>query len=244
VRDIAPGVFGSDPRSLTNVGGTLFFSAQDGTHGRELWRSNGTAVGTTLVLDINAGPLGSDPYSLTNVNGVLFFSANDGIHGRELWASNGASAGTSMVGDINAGAKSCYPRYLANVQGTLFFQATDVAHGAEPWIVVVPAARTTPTMARNAAIDAVLAVEPGAGAAVPSQSVAAPGEQRPAIVAASTPLLLRAFSSDDAPTKGASRIGTSRPSALRRSSLVVTVDDMAVVIDGGERRVRFVERLS
>ena len=32
----------SNPRDLTNVGGTLFFTADDGTHGHELWRSDGT----------------------------------------------------------------------------------------------------------------------------------------------------------------------------------------------------------
>jgi ELWxxDGT repeat protein len=42
VRNIRPdsgGTFarGSSPRSLTDVGGTLFFSANDGTQGRELW---------------------------------------------------------------------------------------------------------------------------------------------------------------------------------------------------------------
>lgn len=44
----------SDPVSFVNVGGTLFFTADDGVHGRELWRSDGTRAGTVLVKDINA----------------------------------------------------------------------------------------------------------------------------------------------------------------------------------------------
>ena len=55
VKDINPGTSGSYPGDLTNVNGTLFFTADDGTHGHELWKSDGTAAGTVLVKDINPG---------------------------------------------------------------------------------------------------------------------------------------------------------------------------------------------
>ena len=41
--------------SLTGVGGKLFFAADDGIRGAELWKSDGTEAGTVLVKDINAG---------------------------------------------------------------------------------------------------------------------------------------------------------------------------------------------
>jgi ELWxxDGT repeat protein len=39
--------------NLTNVNGELSFAADDGVHGTELWKSDGTAAGTTLVQDIH-----------------------------------------------------------------------------------------------------------------------------------------------------------------------------------------------
>jgi ELWxxDGT repeat protein len=123
---------GSSPSYLTTVSGTLFFAADDGTHGRELWESNGSASGTFLVSDIN--PNGSSyPEKLTNVNGTLFFAADDATHGRELWESNGTSAGTFLVLDINSGSASSSPTDLTNVNGTLFFSATGGAQGQELW---------------------------------------------------------------------------------------------------------------
>ena len=102
-RTSSPGDYGSDPSSLTGVGGTLFFTADDGTHGRELWKSDGTRAGTVLVKDIEPGDYdGSYPSSLTGVGGTLFFTADDGTHGRELWKSDGTRAGTVLVKNINA----------------------------------------------------------------------------------------------------------------------------------------------
>src|SRR5262249_15616881 len=124
------------PASLTNVNGTLFFSAGQGSFGlfnHELWASNGSAAGTFLVKDIDPGPDSSNPTFLTNVNGVLFFKANDGTHGFELWASNGTADGT-LLQDINPGGSS-NPSQLTNVNGNLLFAADDGTHGNEPWIL-------------------------------------------------------------------------------------------------------------
>jgi len=68
------------------VNGILLFSADDGLHGRELWRSDGTEEGTYLLQDICPGACSSRPAGFTISGGKVFFSANDGETGNELWA--------------------------------------------------------------------------------------------------------------------------------------------------------------
>src|SRR5439155_1057721 len=126
----------SEPALLTNVNGTLFFTADDGATGRELWKSDGTVAGTVLVKDIlPQGQFtdGSFPQSLTDVNGTLFFSANDGVSGGELWKSDGTAAGSLQVPNIFSSAATSEPAFLTDVNGTLFFTADDGATGTELW---------------------------------------------------------------------------------------------------------------
>ncbi len=129
------GSYGSDPIRLSNVNGTLFFAANDGTNGTELWKSDGTSSGTVLVKDIDPSAFGSYPGYLTNVNGTLFFVANDGTSGTELWKSDGTSTGTVLVADIRPGSPGSLFSYpsLTNVNGTLFFGADDGTNGVELW---------------------------------------------------------------------------------------------------------------
>ena len=100
--DCEPPYNGGD---LTDVRGILYFSANDGKHGYELWRSDGTARGTRMVKDINPGRGWSNICGITAVNRIIFFSADDGVHGAELWRSDGTARGTRMVRDIRAGSQ-------------------------------------------------------------------------------------------------------------------------------------------
>jgi ELWxxDGT repeat protein len=68
----------ASPNELTVFDGQLYFSAIDGSHGRELWAYDGTAV--RLVNDLNPGSYGSEVTELTVFNGALYFSADDGYN--------------------------------------------------------------------------------------------------------------------------------------------------------------------
>src|SRR6478735_3735210 len=118
--DRYPGPANSTPAQLTYVGGTLFFVAEDAEHGRELWRSDGTEGGTTLLRDFLPGSGSGGAAWLTPVNGTLFFVADDPVHrDDELWRSDGTEAGTQMVIGPGWGDSTLGP--FADIGGTLFF---------------------------------------------------------------------------------------------------------------------------
>ena len=84
-----------DPFDLINVGGVLFFVADDGIHGSEVWTTDGTPGGTLMLADIFPPDVDLDgPIELTDVGGTLYFNAYDDTQGWELWTSNGTPAGT------------------------------------------------------------------------------------------------------------------------------------------------------
>jgi ELWxxDGT repeat protein len=85
------------------VNGILFFEADDNAHGSELWKTDGTTDGTSLVKDIYTDYYGSEPFGLTAFNGEVYFRAWGLTGGRELWKSDGTLDGTVMVKDILPG---------------------------------------------------------------------------------------------------------------------------------------------
>jgi ELWxxDGT repeat protein len=135
---VATGFRYPGPNWLVNAAGTLFFTANNGTSGAELWRSDGTSAGTRVASDIAAGFAGSDPANLVAAGGTVYFTADDGVSGRELWKSDGTAAGTVLVRDIAPGLDgsgkpvSSSPGDLRWGGGALWFTA-DTGSGRELW---------------------------------------------------------------------------------------------------------------
>jgi len=128
LKDIKPGpgsAFGYHDADFMNVSGTLFFRADDGVNGTELWKSDGTPAGTVLVKDIYPGATGSSPHMLANLGGVLMFSAGTPETGWELWRSDGTAAGTTLVKDINPGTGSGGGSAAVVMNGVMYFVAAD-----------------------------------------------------------------------------------------------------------------------
>ncbi len=146
VKDIRPGSLGSSYSYGSSpgfgvLGNSIFFGADDGTNGRELWKSDGTPGGTQLVKDIRSGA--DDSISLysyggsagpTAIDGTLYFAASGSDStGTELWGSDGTAAGTTLVKDLLPGPEGSYPSGFTLSGDNLFFSASDGVHGTELW---------------------------------------------------------------------------------------------------------------
>lgn len=109
----------------------VFFNANDGHSGQELWCTDGTIKGTQLFKDISPGQGSSSPQWMTVFNDELYFVADNYNNGNEVWKTNGEQ--TVMHMDVYNGAHSSDPVNLMVFQDALYFVADDGLHGLELW---------------------------------------------------------------------------------------------------------------
>jgi ELWxxDGT repeat protein len=164
VKDINPGPTGSYPgvsgvRGMISLGdGRALFGAEDSLHGRELWISDGTEAGTTLLADLAPGtisyypgssesPASGNPANFTALApGRILFTASDPEHGNELWITDATAEGTHLVADLwpgnaipysgaNPAANSSSPGQILPLgNGRALVSADDGVHGREFWV--------------------------------------------------------------------------------------------------------------
>lgn len=133
-------VFGSaNPTNLTALqDGRVLFVADDGVHGRELWITDGTGIGTHMVIDLKPGAEnGIVPGRFATLGARVYFAGDDSQHGIELWATNGDAGSTSLLTDIHPGLGSSNVSELRVMGNSLVFSATDGLHGQETYVVLL-----------------------------------------------------------------------------------------------------------
>jgi ELWxxDGT repeat protein len=145
VKDIYPGSntgpYYNQGEKMAVINNNLFFVANDGISGDELWKTDGTAVNTLMIKDIRSGSASSiDSYYksfFAIINSSIYFSAHNGTLGYELWKSDGTSIGTTLVKDIMPPgytiSSSSDTSGFFNNNGVLYFNAHNGLNGRELW---------------------------------------------------------------------------------------------------------------
>jgi len=138
VSDIDPGAgagFSAGSDQIATVGNKIFFAGSDGTHGLQLWVSDGTAADTFVVKNIPSIQ-STGPQNLTAGNGVVFFTGADANGVQQVWRSDGTSAGTFPVSEFTNSPSTQLPKnlFFDTEDNALFFgEATSVVDADDLW---------------------------------------------------------------------------------------------------------------
>jgi ELWxxDGT repeat protein len=115
------------------LGGVLYFTtyaliAVPNHYDKQLWRSDGTTAGTSLVASCGELPDFLQQDFLAAAGGKLFFLAPNGA-GTDLWVSDGTSAGTAPLGLTGLRFSG-----LTTLGSRLFFIANGASQSPQIWV--------------------------------------------------------------------------------------------------------------
>jgi ELWxxDGT repeat protein len=122
------------------TGNALFVSFESPGYGKQVWKTDGTATGTSMLSAFNA-PSGCNPSGYYLDNGFMYFAGNVLNYGRELFRTTASSYGAfNLVKDFNTGAGNGNPVILGKMPGLtngdlLIVSANDGTYGQELYAV-------------------------------------------------------------------------------------------------------------
>lgn len=126
------------PYGLTPFGNGVLFSSSVTGYGWELCISDGTELGTRLVIDLDptgsSSPDGGAQSGFWPLGARVLFHAHTPATGRELFVTDGSAAGTRLVADLQPGPASSNVR-LHSVLGTrhAYFDVYDATWRTQLW---------------------------------------------------------------------------------------------------------------
>jgi len=129
--DLNPVTYGSTPNGMTQAGSTVYFFADDGITGQELWAYDGVSGYPKFLGDVYRGAAGSTAFGapMAALGDSVYYFANDGVHGSELWTANTAF-GPRLITDLRSGSLGSNGNSLTRVGNRLYFTA-DTGGGAQ-----------------------------------------------------------------------------------------------------------------
>lgn len=103
----------------------LYFVVDINNQGRQLWKTDGSSLGTVLLKNIFPGSNNANPNNLFVFNGLLYFAATNAL-GSELWKTDGTEINTNIVFDFNKEPNgSSSPNDFIVYQNELYFGASE-----------------------------------------------------------------------------------------------------------------------
>jgi ELWxxDGT repeat protein len=122
----------------TTLNGKFIFhfatSSQFLNLGGELWVTDGTSQGTSVLKDIQPGAATGVPGLNGSILGnSLIFGANDGATGQEPWTTDGTTAGTKLLIDLQPGPTGSGTFSFVTFNNAVYFGADDGVSGTGIW---------------------------------------------------------------------------------------------------------------
>ncbi|TNE52909.1 MAG: hypothetical protein EP344_15320 [Bacteroidetes bacterium] len=90
---------------FTELGSKVLFAAYTADLGSELWQTDGTPTGTTLLKDLNPGMSEGDPQGFVRLGNRMLFQARDQDQRLKAWTTDGTAAGTQPLSVFEADSR-------------------------------------------------------------------------------------------------------------------------------------------
>lgn len=118
---------------LKGYDGGVFFMANDGVNGKELWTSDGTSAGTKMVKDFFPGNnvFARDLSDALSIGGKMYFFFGN----NQIWSTDGTEAGTVLVKIVvDEQGNEAMPQSLMALGDKFAFSARNEFGGTDVWI--------------------------------------------------------------------------------------------------------------